>query len=335
MDCVIGLDVGGTVMKAALTAADGTVLHTDRRPTSRDQGPDAVVAALTEFAADLAAAATDRHLTPRGLGVAVPGIIDEAGGIAVYSANIGWRDVPLRKLVTERTGLPVAVGHDVRAGGLAEARLGAGRGNRQFLFLPIGTGIASAIVLDGRTLAGTHGGAGEVGHLVVRPGGEPCPCGSAGCLETLASGSSIARRYAARAGSGESQDITAADVAALVAAGDDVAGEVWTEAVDALADALAAVTVLLDPGLVVIGGGVGDAGETLLAPLRTALASRLTFSQTPRLVRAELGDAAGSLGAALLGWDLLGDPDPGGGAAAENAAENAADSASNTDRSQS
>jgi len=305
VDSVIGLDVGGTVMKAAITAADGTVLYTDRRPTPREQGADTVIAALVEFAADLTYAATDRHLTPRALGVAVPGIIDEAGGVAVFSANLGWRDAPLRKLVAERTALPVAIGHDVRAGGLAESRVGAGRGSRQFVFLPIGTGIASAIVLDGRTLSGAHGGAGEVGHLVVRPGGQPCPCGSAGCLEVYASGASIARRYAERHGPGS--DLTAAEIAARVVAGDAAACEVWSEAIDALADALAQVTILLDPGLVVIGGGVGDAGETLLAPLRTALASRLTFSQAPRLVRAELGDAAGSLGAALLGWDLLDD----------------------------
>jgi len=309
MDCAIGLDVGGTVMKAALTGADGTVLHTDRRPTSRDEGPDAVVAAMVDFAADLATAATDRHLIPRGIGVAVPGIIDEAGGIAVYSANIGWRDVPLRKLVAERTGLPVAVSHDVRAGGIGEARLGAGRGHRQFFFLPIGTGIAGAIVLDGRTVSGANGGAGEVGHLVVRRGGEPCPCGSAGCLETLSSGSSIARRYAERIGG--DTPVTAAEVASLVGTADVVACQVWSDAVEALADALAHVTVLLDPGLVVIGGGVGDAGETLLAPLRTALSGRLTFHQAPRLVRAELGDAAGSLGAALLGWDLIGASDSG------------------------
>lgn len=307
MDCVIGLDVGGTVMKAALTGADGTVLHTDRRPTPRDDGPDAVVAALVEYAAELTTAATGRHLNARGLGVAVPGIIDEPAGVAVFSANIGWRDVSLRKLVGERTGLPTAIGHDVRAGGVAEARLGAGRGTRQFFFLPIGTGIAGAIVLGGRAHAGANGGAGEVGHTVVRPGGEPCPCGSAGCLETLASGASIARHYAARSGAA----LSTAEIAALVTAGDEVAGEVWTEAVEALADALAQVTVLLDPGLVVIGGGVGDAGETLLAPLRSALARRLTFSQPPRLVRAQLGDAAGSLGAALLGWDLLGTQGPG------------------------
>ena len=307
MHCAIGLDVGGTVMKAAVTAADGTVLHTDRRPTNREHGPDAVVAAIVDFAADLAAAASARGLTCGAAGVAVPGIVDEATGTALFSANIGWRGVPFQKLVNERVGVPVALGHDVRAGGVAEARLGAGRGCRQFLFLPIGTGIAAAIVIDGQALGGAHGGAGEVGHIVVRPGGEPCGCGSAGCMETLASGSSIARHYAAlqaRRG-GNATALSAAEVAARVATGDPAASAVWNDAVEALAQALAHVTLVLDPGLVVIGGGVGDAGETLLAPLRKALAAHLTFAQAPRLVRAELGDAAGSLGAALMGWDLL------------------------------
>jgi glucokinase len=308
MLCSLGLDVGGTVMKAALTSSDGTVLYTDRRPTNREAGPDAVVAALVDFTADLISAATARGLDCRAIGVAVPGIIDDVTGIALFSANIGWRDVPLRRLVAERTGLPVAVGHDVRSGGIAEARLGAGRGHRHFLFLPIGTGIAAAIVVDGKPVTGAHGGAGEVGHLVVRPGGEACPCGAAGCMETLASGSSIARHYAElqhKLNGGEVVATNTAEVAARVVAGDSAANIVWAEAVEALADALTHVTVLFDPGLVVIGGGVGDAGETLLAPLRKALASRLAFHQVPRLVRAELGDAAGSLGAALMGWDLL------------------------------
>jgi glucokinase len=294
-------------MKAALTAADGTVLHTDRRPTNRLQGPDAVVAAVVDFAADLADSAAARGFSCDAAGVAVPGIVDETTGTALFSANIGWRDVPLQKLIAERTGLPVALGHDVRAGGVAEARLGAGRGYRQFMFLPIGTGIAAAIVIDGHTVSGANGGAGEIGHLVVRPNGEKCPCGSAGCMETLASGSAIARHYAALQAQrgGNTTGLSAAEVAARVATGDPAASAVWSDAVEALAQALAHVTLVLDPGLVVIGGGVGDAGETLLAPLRKALAAHLTFAQAPRLVRAELGDAAGSLGAALMGWDLL------------------------------
>ncbi|AIJ26211.1 ROK family protein [Amycolatopsis methanolica] len=302
---VVALDVGGTTMKGALLDHDGGVAHTAARPTDRDRGPDAVVAGIVDFAAELAATAGARFGTEVGAAaVVVPGLVDEPAGIASYSANIGWRDVPLRTMLAERLGVPVALGHDVRAGALAEARWGAGRGHGSFLFLPIGTGLAAAIVLDGKVVPGTNGCAGELGHLHVAPHGDPCECGARGCLETLASASAIARRYTAEGGRGA---VTAEDVARLAGRGDRTAAKVWDEAVAALADGLAAGTRILDPPLVVLGGGLSGAGETLLAPLRTALAERLTFQPPPRVVIAELGHRAGCLGAGLLAIELGGD----------------------------
>ncbi|MET8546912.1 ROK family protein, partial [Kitasatospora sp. NPDC004799] len=242
-----------------------------------------------------------RGTPPRAAGIAVPGLVDEAGGTAVLAANLGWRDLPVRRRAEEHLDLPVAFGHDVRAGGLAESRLGAGRGCAHFAFVPVGTGIAAALVLDGRPVTGGRGFAGELGHLVVRPGGEPCGCGNRGCVETLASASAIARRYAEASGE---RRTTAEDVLARAAAGDRLAGRIRTEAVEALADGLAALTVLLDPERLVVGGGLAHAGEAYLAPLRTALAARLPFRPAPPLVAAELGHRAGSLGAALLARDL-------------------------------
>ncbi|MGF1430862.1 ROK family protein, partial [Kitasatospora sp. LaBMicrA B282] len=202
MKHVIALDVGGTGMKAALVAQDGSVLFEARRPTGREHGSEAVVAAILDFAAELAGEGLRRFgAGPLAAGVAVPGVIDEPNGIAVFSANIGWRDLPLRELLGERLGgLPVALGHDVRSGGLAEGRVGAGRGVPRFLFIALGTGIAGAIGLDGRIEAGAHGYGGEIGHVVVRPDGPPCGCGRQGCLETLASASAVARAWAAACG---------------------------------------------------------------------------------------------------------------------------------------
>lgn len=297
---VIGLDVGGTLMKAAITDISGATVHTERRETPRSSGPDAVIDAIVEFASDLVIGARDRETPAGAVGIAVPGIVDESDGIAVYSSNIGWRDIPLRARVHERTGLPTALSHDVRTGGVAEARLGAGRDHREFLFLPIGTGIAGAIVLNGRSLSGRYGAAGEVGHLVVRPGGEPCNCGAFGCLETVSAGWGIVHRYREKAGS----DLSVADIVSRVDT-DEHARTVWDDAISGLADALAAITILLDPGLVVLGGGVAEAGDALFKPLAGEVASRLTFHTPPTLVRAQLGDAAGSLGAALLGADLI------------------------------
>ncbi|WP_133911963.1 ROK family protein [Streptomyces sp. NBC_00582] len=300
---VIALDVGGTGMKAALVGADGTLLHQDRRPTGRERGPDAVVAAILGFAADLRAYGVEHLGEPAAAaGVAVPGIVDEAAGVAAYAANLGWRDVPLRALLAERLGTPVALGHDVRTGGLAEGRVGAGRGADRFLFVALGTGIAGAIGVDGRVEAGAHGFAGEIGHVVVRPGGTPCPCGQHGCLERFASAAAVSEAWAAACGDPEAD---AADCAKAVASGDPNAVRVWQRAVDALADGLVTALTLLDPRTLVIGGGLAEAGDTLFTPLRDAVRTRVTFQKLPEIVPAALGDTAGCRGAGLLAWDLL------------------------------
>ncbi|MEU6079356.1 ROK family protein [Streptomyces sp. NPDC047108] len=301
---VIALDVGGTGMKAALVAADGALLHEARRPTGRERGPDAVVASVLDFAEELRSESLARcGEAASAAGVAVPGIVDEAAGTAVYAANIGWRDVPLRALLAERLGgAPVALGHDVRTGGLAEGRLGAGRGADRFLFLPLGTGIAGAIGIEGRIEAGAHGCAGEIGHIVVRPGGPPCGCGQAGCLETLASASAVARAWAAASGDPEAD---AADCAKAVESGDPRARAVWDEAIGALADGLVTGLTLLDPHTVIVGGGLAEAADTLFVPLRAAVEERITFQTVPHIVPAALGDIAGCLGAGLLAWDRL------------------------------
>ncbi|MFE3637713.1 ROK family protein [Streptomyces cellostaticus] len=300
---VIALDVGGTGMKAALVGDDGELLHRARRATGRERGPDAVVETLLGFAAELRAYGVAACGEPASAaGVAVPGIVDDERGIAVYAANLGWRDVPLRTLLAERLGVPVALGHDVRTGGLAEGRIGAGRGADRFLFVPLGTGIAGAIGVDGRVEAGAHGFAGEVGHIVVRPGGTPCPCGQHGCLERYASASAVSEAWAAACGDPEAD---AADCAKAVASGDPNAARVWQEAVDALADGLVTALTLLDPRRLIIGGGLAEAGEVLFQPLRDAVRRRVTFQKLPSIVPAALGDTAGCLGAGLLARDLL------------------------------
>lgn len=300
---VIALDVGGTGMKAALVGAEGELLHRARRATGRERGPDAVVEHILGFAAELRAYGEEHYGEPASAaGVAVPGIVDAERGIAAYSANLGWRDVPLRDLLAGELGVPVALGHDVRTGGLAEGRIGAGKGADRFLFVPLGTGIAGAIGIDGRVEAGAHGFAGEIGHIVVRPGGTPCPCGQTGCLERYASAAAVTEAWAAASGT---PGADAADCAKAVASGDPRAEKVWQEAVDALADGLVTALTLLDPRTIIIGGGLAEAGETLFTPLREAVRTRITFQKLPTIVPAALGDTAGCLGAGLLAWDLL------------------------------
>ncbi|MEU9025411.1 ROK family protein [Actinomadura sp. NPDC048394] len=350
---LIAIDVGGTSMKAALVpapsgaagsgAATGAdVLLAETWPTDRTDP----VGGILDFAAHMAARAGALGRPARAAGIAVPGIVDEASGTAVRAANLGWQDVPLLHLAEERLGVPVAVGHDVRTGGLAEAVLGAGRDAGDFVFMAIGTGIAAALILNGTTYPGVSGWSGEVGHVVVRPGGEDCACGNKGCLETYASAASIARHYTTRAaaltptggsgtvasaagstlGAAGALDGAADSTAALDGAGggvggdvggvraedviarastDDLAARIWSEALDCLADSLAATTLLLDPGLFVLGGGLAQAGPLLLEPLEARLADRLLFRPAPPLAVTRLGDRAAVHGAALLAARLL------------------------------
>lgn len=327
---IVALDVGGTSMKGAIMDRGLGRLATARRPTPRPDG-DAAARAVVDFVADLVAQAAEIKRTGPGgqaklggqadaaglieaagpgettgsitaaeaIGVAVPGIVDDENGIAVWSENIGWRDIPFRDLIEERTGLPVAVGHDVRAGGTAELRLGAARGTRNSLIVPIGTGIAAAMVIDGHLCVG-NGYAGEIGHMSVGAD-EPCVCGGIGCLEAVASGPAIARHYAERTG----QEKTADTVAALVAEGEPDAVAVWADTVRWLGTALAAVTVMAAPEVIVIGGGLSRAGDLLLKPLAADIDARLTFHRRPRLTTARFGDEAGCAGAGLWALDLL------------------------------
>ncbi|MEU4679703.1 ROK family protein [Micromonospora sp. NPDC023737] len=301
-DVVVALDVGGTGIKCGLVRPDGVAVHTERHPTEAARGPAAVVDTILDVAEGLTDKARAGGRTPVALGIAVPGVVDEARGVAVWSANVGFRDVPLRDLAAARLGLPATLGHDVRAGGIAEARLGAGRGAGHVLFVAIGTGIAAAHVVGGVANIGAHGAAGEFGHILVRPGGPRCGCGRPGCLEAVASAAAVGRRYQELAGTPG----TAAEVAERATAGDPVAVQVWQEAVEALADGLATAQALYDVATVVVGGGLAQAGARLLDPLRAALRERVTFHREPRLVAAVLGDEAGCLGAALLALDARG-----------------------------
>ena len=295
---VLAVDVGGTTVKSGRWTGIGSLLDPAATPTPGDRDPDG--RAVLDLVARLVAESHAVHALD-AVGLVVPGLVDEQRGVARWSENLGWRDAAFRDQVSERTGLPVAFGHDVRAGGLAESQVGAGAGHRSLVFLPIGTGIAAAVVVDGVTLS-SDGFAGEIGHVDVGHS-ERCRCGLSGCLEALSSASAIARRYGDRAGH---RVEGAAEVAARAREGDQVAREVWSEALDGIALALAWTASVLAPEVVVVGGGLARAGqEQLFEPLQFRLAERLSFQRVPEVVPAELGDQAGCYGAALLAWREL------------------------------
>ncbi len=299
-EAVLAFDVGGTDMKSALVDRHGRVLGLRRTPTPLGDGDPAaaVVAALADLAAQHRAQLPDVH--PVTAGVSVPGLVDERAGVGIFASNLGWRDAPIRDLAERALGLPVAFGHDVRAAGDAEHRLGAARGFGDVVVLAIGTGIAGALVLGGRPYAG-GGYAGELGHALSDPDGEPCPCGARGCLETIASAGAVARRYTTASGIAVPG---AREVLVAAHAGDADAVRVWDDAVRALAEAIARLVATIAPEAVVIGGGLAQAGPALFVPLRERLDALLSFHRRPVLLQARLGDDAGLLGTALAARDL-------------------------------
>ena len=267
-EAVVGIDVGGTRIKSALVTPDGQVLAEAVRPT-----PEKVGDQLGEVAAKAVVELTARvgdAVDLLAVGVAVPGLVDDLTGIGVWSANLGWRDLDLRGGVAAHVDVPVAVGHDVRSGLLAEHRLGAARDVDNVLFVPLGTGLASAILCRGQLVTGSLW-TGEIGHIVVVPDGPLCACGQRGCLEALSSAGAIGRRWSEATGLvGDAEE-----VARRAEAGEPEARRIWQEAIDALAIMVAPVVAAAGTELVLIGGGLVHAGDTLLEPLRTALTVRL------------------------------------------------------------
>ena len=302
--CVVALDVGGTTIKGGVCDRDAAVVHRGRRRTAAGDGAGAVVDGIVALADALAADGRRRFGADgvAGIGLAVPGLVDEARGVAVEAVNLPWRDLALAGDVAERAGLPVVLSHDVRAAAAAEAALGAGRGAGDFLFVAVGTGIGAAFVAGGAPYRGAPGRAGELGHTVVEPDGPPCECGGRGHLEAIASAAAIERAYAEAGGADGG---SAREVAELAGAHDPIAREIWDRAVAALASALASSVAVLDPALVVLGGGLADAGPALFEPLSAAVAERVTLGAPPPIVPAALGAEAGCRGAALLAWRAL------------------------------
>jgi glucokinase len=300
-DLVIGVDVGGTTVKAALFDSDGLDYCSSERPTPRHLGPDAVIETTIHAIAELQAQVTEAARL-RAVGLVVPGVVDAKQGIAVYAANIGWQQVPLRQIVAEAVGLPVVVDHDVRAAGLAELELGAARGMQEVLFVALGTGIAAAVITRGQLSAGATGRAGELGHIPVFPEGEWCACGQRGCTETYASAAALSRRYSAASGI---SDVPAADVISRAAAGDPIADATFEDAITALGRALVSYVLLMDPELILIGGGMAAAGAALLHPLTREVQAGLAWRQAPAISIGRFAGDAGRRGAALLAWRAL------------------------------
>ncbi len=297
---VIALDVGGSSIKGALVTATARLALVRRVPTPAADEP-ALVEAVLAAAGALAEWAAAEGTPAAAIGVAAAGVIDESAGIARHGANLRWRDTAVAGRLEQGLGLPTALLQDARAAARGEAILGAGRGAGSFLSLILGTGVGSAVVVEGRPIQGAHGLAGEIGHLQVDPHGLRCGCGGRGCVETVASAAALARRYVAATG----HALRAEAVLQRAARGDRVARSLWSDAISALATALAAAVAVVDCDLVVVGGGMAAAGPPLFDQLRSELVARISLAPPPELVPASLGNAAGVFGAAAAALERL------------------------------
>jgi glucokinase len=307
----IGLDVGGTKIAAGVVSG-GTVLERLEQPTPAG-GPGAV-----EMMFEMVAALRARHPAVEAVGVGAAGMVDWPAGHIRWAPNNAYHDLPLRKRLAEVTGLPAVVDNDANAAAWAEARYGAGAGHRNVLVVTVGTGVGGGFILDGRLFRGSTGIGGEFGHITVAAEGPVCGCGNRGCLEAVASGTALGRagRAAAEASptgtmatlAGGPQQVTGEIVFAAAQAGDPAAIELFDRLGEWLGVGLGSLVTLLDPEVVVIGGGLIAVGELLLNPARLALPAH-TFSRDrrvlPPVVAASLGQAAGLIGAADLALQPL------------------------------
>jgi len=297
---VLAFDVGGTDLKAAIVDDAGGIREIVRAPTpiGSESTADAIVTRIGELARHFGTSQPEIH--PQAAGLLVPGHVDEAGGIGLFSENLGWSNYPFRDRAAATLGIPVSFGHDVRGAGEAEHRLGAAAPFSDVVVMAIGTGVAGAIFVHGRLYTG-QGLAGELGHAKVADDPQ-CACGGRGCLEAVASAGAIARRYTQATGlvvSGAKEVLDRADH------GDVCARKIWASALDALALGLSYTVALLAPEAIVIGGGLSQAGAALFEPLEQRLDAILTFHRRPKLLRASIGENAGVIGAALRARDMV------------------------------
>lgn len=297
------IDIGGTKIAIGLGHPTGEIVDSVKLPTEPEIGPEAIVENLMAALSDLVRVNDAKLLS---IGVGSPSPIDVEKGTIMSPSNLrDWIDVPIVGILKERFGVPVQLENDANAAALGEYRFGAGRGFSDLLYVTVSTGIGGGIIINGEVLHGVCTAAGEIGHTIVDPDGVRCNCGSRGCLETISSGTHIARRATERLASGketilrEVGVISAKAVAEAVKKGDRVATEIWDETCRYLSIGIANAISLLAPQVVVIGGGIAMAGEILFSRIREYVPEYV--SMVPRskinIVPAELGANSGLVGA--------------------------------------
>lgn len=310
----IGIDLGGTGIKAGIVDEKGNILSKASCPTGVERGYEAVIRDMAALCVEAAEKSGHTMNDIHSIGIGIPGIFDPASQMVPFCTNLGWHQVPILAEMAKYTDRPVYVDNDATVAGLAEAVAGVSAGVANSVFVTLGTGVGGGIILDGKPYAGPHGVASEIGHMITVAGGELCTCGNHGCWERYASATAIIRegcKFAeahpecaiAKAVNGNLDEITAKTVIDLAKEGDADASMLFDNYVTHLCVGLVNLINLYDPEIIALGGGVSHAGEFLLDAVRAKLPSMVFYKTMPyaRIELARLGNDAGIIGAAMLG----------------------------------
>ena len=314
---VVAVDLGGSKIALGIISRDYLILAREHFLTQAEEGVDSVIKRIISAVKQITASANTTLSHIYGVSIAAAGAIDSRRGIITLSPNLpGWRDIPLGSIIEERLGIRTWLLNDANAAALGEHHFGAGRGVANLVYLTIGTGIGGAVIIDGKLYTGVCGSAGEIGHMTIDTNGPGCECGNIGCLEQLAAGKAIAREAKNRLASGERsslsedvagklEDVTAEDVAVAAKKGDTLAIDVVNSAATYLGVGMVNLVNIFNPEAIVVGGGVANMGDLLLAPARQVVRERafLESAAAVCIVAAELGSDAGLLGAAYFAFE--------------------------------
>jgi glucokinase len=311
-----GIDIGGTNIKFGLVDHNGKVLYREQRPTMADKGADPLMHLVANLSESLLYHAAEEDLEVKWLGVGTPGAVDRKSGKVIgVSPNIsGWQGVEIGATLRDRLNMPVVVDNDVNAMALAEFRFGAAIGYKSVVCVAVGTGVGGGIILDGRLWRGASHAAGEIGHMSINTNGPKCRCGSTGCLEAYCNSSAIISRLTAKLSNGLTPvfkevlegsvgNLSIKKLFAAAKKNDEVALSVIRETAEYLSIGIANIVNLLNPEIVVLGGGVADGGAGFVEAVAGEVRKRALSpsGENVRITKATLGNDAGFIGAGLLG----------------------------------
>ena len=307
----IGIDIGGTNIGMGLLNSKLDMVYKSEMPTEKEKGYQYIRDKLIHAIEDMISRAGELGEKLDSIGIGIPGIADEEGDKVIFCTNLGWSNVPLGRDIRARFQIPVYIGNDATVAAIAESALGASRGYANSLFITIGTGIGGGIILDKKVYSGSHGLGSEIGHMIVGENFYDCNCGNRGCLETFASSTAMERyvRWEIERGFGDSlllkdiENISAKAIFEGAAKGDRLSNMAVDRMVKYLVIGIANLINILDPDIIVLGGGVARAGDFLLERVRGLLPKYLLFKEMEygKIELARLGNHAGIIGAAILG----------------------------------